>query len=220
MTSLFARVLPVALAAFVFPAASTAGGPQRFDVSASASAASSYDDNVFAAPGDGLEDMVSRLGARLGLAWSSPRFTARAHGAREAETFARHPELNTSRAFQEAGLDLAWLPVAGFEATGSASYVETNSPGELNVIGDLGLAAIALRRGRAHRFAATGALSWRLGARTKAALAYAFTQDGVLGGVSSATRVTSATLHRQAGPRDAFAFACDRRDFTALGSDS
>jgi hypothetical protein len=214
----------VALVAATFPGAAMA--QHGFDMSGSVVLTETYDDNVFAVPKDTRQDMVSRLTPRLGVAYRSPRFDARARYSRDAEAFRRNRELSTLGARQEAGLDLRWSPGGGFQADGVATYAETHSPGEFAVITGLDqvtgmdLMGLELRRALAKRFSTTGTLSQRLGARTRATVAHGFMQDEIVGGVTSATQIAAARLDRQVGPVDSLSLAYGLRRLTALGDAS
>jgi hypothetical protein len=217
------RLLATLVAATLPAGAATA--QHRFDMSASVAVTETYDDNVFAVPNDTRQDVVSRLTPRLGVAYRSPRFDVRARYAREAEAFSRNRELSTLRARQEAGLDLRWFPGGGFEAAGGATYAETHSPGEFTVITGLDLAGrdltgLELRRALANRFSTTASLSYRMGARTRAVVAHGFTQDEIVGGLTSTTHMAAARLERQVGPLDALGLAYGMRQFTALDDGS
>jgi len=210
------------LAAFVImtlhPGAATA--QHRLKMSGSVALTQSYDDNVFAVPDDRRQDAISRLTPRLGVSYRSRHFDVRARYAREAEAFSQNRELSTLRARQEGTLDVQWFPWAGFEATGGASYVETNSPGEFTVITGLDLVGLQLRRELARRFSTTGSLSRRLGARTRAVVTHGLTRDELVRGVRSANQVATARLDRLVGPVDTLSLAYGLRRFTAAGDGS
>jgi len=208
--------LAAALAVIAAPPR-TAMSQQGFDLSASVTLSESYDDNVFAVPKDRRQDVVSCLTPRLGLAYRSPRVSVLAQYARDAEAFSRNPELTTLRARQEATVDAQWSPGAGFELAGTASYAETQSPSELAVITDFEFAGLELRRSLAHRFSTTQSLSRRLGGRTTALAEHSFSEDEIVGGLASVTRVAGLRLMRQIGPVDTFDAAYAHRQFLAGG---
>jgi hypothetical protein len=213
--------LLVALVAATLPAA-PATAQHRFEMSGSVTATETYDNNVFSEPDDPRQDVVSRVTPRLGVGYRSPRFDIGVQYAREAEAFSRNRELSTLRARQDAGLDLRWSPGGGFEAVGRAYYAETHNPGEIPfLIGvdlrGVDLVGLQLRRTLAHRFSTFGSLSRRLGARTRVAVEHAFTQDEVVGVLTSVTHTAAARLDRQVGPVDALSLAYGVRQFTALG---
>ncbi len=201
-------------------AAGEAAAQHRVKVNGSVALTQSYDDNVFAVPGDGLQDAISRLSPQLGVEYRSMHFDMRARYTHDAEAFRRSPELSTLRARQQATLDGRWTPWAGFEALGGVSYVETNSPGEFTVINGLDVAGLQLRRQLARRLATTGSLARRLGARNRAVVTHDFTRDQLVGGVMSASHVATARFERQVGPSDALGLGYVVRRFTALGQGS
>jgi hypothetical protein len=188
---------------------------RRIDLSPSVVLSESYDDNVFAVPDDRRQDVTLRLSPRLGAIYRSPRLGVVARYTREAESFSRHTELSTLRARQEAIVDAQWMPGGGFEATASASYAETHTPGELAVITDIDLTGLELMRSLARRFATTQSLSRRLGARTRAVVDHGFGRDEIAGGVTSVTRVAAARLQRQVGPVDELTLTYAHRRFRA-----
>jgi len=200
--------------------AGAATAQQRFKMTGTVSLTESYDDNVFAVPENRRPDMISSLTPSLGLSYRAPRLSLRARYARGAEAFRRNFELSTLRARQDAIFDAEWSSGARWEAAGSASYVETYSPGEFAVITGLDLVSLELRRALARRVSTTASLSRRLGVRTRAVIEHGFTRDEIVGGLSSATQVAGVRLERQVGPVDTLRVAYGARRFTAAGDGS
>lgn len=202
--------LPAALVAVALPPVA-ATAEHRFEMSGSVALTETYDDNVFALPDDRRQDVISRLTPRLGATYRSPRLTLLAQYARDIEAFSRQSELNTARARQEGTVGAQWSPGAGFDAAGSASYMQTHTPGEFGVISGFEVIGLELRRSLADRFSTTGSLSQRLGARTRAVAEYGSTQDEIVGGLASTSQVAAARLERRVGPVDALSVSYDRR---------
>jgi hypothetical protein len=210
--------LPLVSAAAALALSSRAARAEhRADFGASLAVTASYDDNVFAVPDGRRRDVVSRLVPRVGAAFRSPRLALRARYARDVEDFRRHPELSTWSARQEGVLEADWSPGAGFALAGTASYAQTHTPGEFNVIEGLELTGLELRRSLARRLSTTQSLSRRLGARTRLVAEHALTRDDLAGGPSSAARLAAVRFERQVGPVDAVVVSYGRRWFSAEG---
>lgn len=203
----FARA-GLGLVALGLVTARAAAQPSRFHLSRSLSLVQVYDDNLFSTPAARRADYIWRLSPRLGVGHRSRRLTLAARYGLDAELFRRHPELNTAVASQDAALELGWAPARLLAASASASYAQAQAPGELNAV--TGLQA---GRVRARRLSASGSLSWRMGARTKATVEPSVTREEVAGGQGNDTQAVSVGIERRMGPIDRGRVSYDARRF-------
>lgn len=186
----------VFVTAGLLPAAA-ARAQSRIDFTTSLRLVQLHDDNIFSRPSSREEDLISRLSPRLGAGYRSATLSVLARCALDAELFQRHPELNTARARQEAAIDVRYLPTGRTTFTASASYSDTQNPGELNVI-----TGIEAGRAPARAFHATQSVARTLGPLTKATVAHRFAREQVSGYLANGTQVASLALERELGPTD------------------
>ena len=170
---------------------------QRFEFSASLAAVEVYDDNLFFHTEAPEPDNIWRLSPRLSLGRRSPRLTLVGRYGLDAESYRRHPSLDTPLAGQDASLEMSWVPSKRWTATTIASYAEAQSPGALNV-----LTGLELGRRRGRRLSARESLSWRIGARTKGVLEQSSTREEVAGLPRTDTQTASLRLERRLGALD------------------
>jgi hypothetical protein len=202
------QVLSVIL---LFP--TTAMAQSRFEIDASMDLLGSYDDNLFYRHSDREDDFVSRLSGRLGARYRSATLDLRAHGALDAEAYREHPELNTAAASRDAGLDLRWAPSKRLVATAGAAYAEAQTSGQLNTI-------TGLETGRfpGRRLATAASLSYRLGARTSAAVEHSYSTEQLEGQPTTDLMAGGVALKRRFGPLDEGRVGYTARRF-AVGDD-
>jgi hypothetical protein len=203
----------VALAATALLPATALAQP-RLRFTAAMEAAQRYDDNLFpfstsAAGGD----FVSRMGPRLGAAYRGRSLGVTARYARDAEVFQRHRELNSTRARQDAEIDVQWTPARRLTLAAGASYAETNMARELNLI-------TGLETGRlpAQRFSARDSVSLRLGRLTRIRAEHTFDRERTSGYPTMDSHLAGLTLERRFGPSDIASVGFSRREFATEGS--
>lgn len=170
---------------------------QRFEFGASLAAVEVYDDNLFSSPEAPEPDNIWRLSPRLSLGRRSPRLTLLGRYGLDAERFRRHPSLDTPLAGQDASFEMSWAPSKRLVASTTASYVETQAPGELSI-----LTGLELGRVRARRLSAEQSFSWQMGARTKGVIEQTFMREEVAGFPRMDTQVASLRLERRFGALD------------------
>lgn len=169
----------------------------RFEFGASLAAVEVYDDNLFASAEAREPDNIWRLSPRLSLGRRSPRLTLLGRYGLDAERFRRHPSLDTPLAGQDASLEMSWAPSKRLVASTTASYVEAQSPGTLNV-----LTGLELGRRRGRRLSARQLLSWQMGARTKGVIEDSFMREEVAGFPRMDTQTATLRLERKLGALD------------------
>ena len=94
-----------------------------------------YDDNLFAAPVSGnlQSDFVTRFGPIVEGGYSSPALSLLAHYGFDAERYIERVELDKNLARQEGRLDLNYRPGPRVALQLDGSYLDTQTPRELNV---------------------------------------------------------------------------------------
>ena len=169
------------------------------------------DDNLFSTPGEGIEDRISRLTPQVDAGYRTARLSLAGRYALDAERYAEHPELDTSRARQHAGLDLSARPSPRLGLALHGDYVTTLTPG-----GDLNLATgLAAGRVRARRLEMRPSIDWRSGPASGGSVTWTRTTDDVAGGESTETRSGAIELERRTSPRNtaSLRLATTRYDF-------
>ncbi|HEY2946031.1 MAG TPA: hypothetical protein VGN09_26605 [Vicinamibacteria bacterium] len=190
-----ARAALVLLSVILFTDASAA--QQRFEFGASVTAAELYDDNLFFSPEAPEPDSFWRLSPRLSLGRRSPHLTLRGRYGFDAESYRRHPALDTALAGQDASLELAWTPSPRLAASTTASYAEAQSPGMLNL-----LSGLEVGRHRGRRLSARQSLTWQAGTRTQAILEGDFMREALEGFPRTDTEAVVVRLERRLGGLD------------------
>lgn len=160
-----------------------------------------YEDNLFAAPLSQRPeaDLISRFGSALEAGYRSSPFELGGRYAIDAERSRKHAELNRAIARQDAAIELRYLPIRRLALDASASYVDTQTPLELNLESQL-----ALGRVRAKRVTAISATTYEWDRVTRLTVDYELVvQDA---GQALATTVHSPRvgLERHQGARTAY----------------
>lgn len=171
-------------------------GQSRFEFNPSLGVAQLYDDNLFSVADAMQRDRILRVSPRLSTGWRAANWHVLARYALDAERFHHHPELDSARARQEAVIDVSYVPTARVRLRAVASYGDTKTPGELNLI-----TGLELGRAPASRVYTNQSVSVDLGVVTNATLDHVFTHDRVLDLLSDA-QTSSLTLERRFGPSD------------------
>ena len=169
------------------------------------------DDNLFSAPADSREgDFISRLTPEVEGGLRSPRFSLAGRYTLDAERFAEHQELDTSRARELASVDLQSDLARSLKLSLHGDYLSTLTPGELNLT--TGLSAGRLR---ATRVSAGPTVDWRIGPRTDATASCTLTRDDMVSGIAAATQIATLGLQRQLSSRDtgSLVYTLGRYDF-------
>ncbi len=156
-----------------------------------------YDDNLFSSPARREMDFITRLGPGIEAGHLSTPVTLLGRYAFDAELFARHPELNETRANQRAALEFRYRPVRRLTLTVNGTYVNTHTPGELNVE-----TALAVGRLRARRLAVDSSVAYHVDRFTTGTIGYAFTKDMLAEGVGNRTHAVTLGVDRRITSRD------------------
>ena len=186
-------------AALLAPIAASAQGEGYSRLSVSAS--QMFDGNLFATPASGQPhaDLISRFGPTLEAGYLSVPLEMAARYDIQAERYLDHPDLNDNVAHQNVLLSFRYLPSTRFRANVDAGYVRTQTPGELNLVSQLGVG-----RRPAERVVMTAAATYNWTDVTKLTATHAFGRDALVGGVVSATHDSRVAMQRRSGPRSTY----------------
>jgi len=203
----------VALVVALLPATAMAQSGLR--VTAALEFAQTYDDNLFPSPTALVRqsDFIYRIGPRLGLVYAGRTLNVRARYGRDAEAFGWRHELDSTRARQDAGLDVGWSPFRALKLDAGALYEDTTMARDLNVV-----TALETARLPAQRSSARASASLRLGGLTQLRAEEAFERQRTSGFAAVDTRIASIVLERTFGPLDNATMNFSRREFSAEGS--
>jgi hypothetical protein len=186
-------------AALLAPIAASAQGESYSRISFSASQL--FDGNLFATPASGQPraDLISRFGPTLEAGYLSVPLEIAARYDIQAERYLEHPDLNDNVAHQNALLSLRYLPSPRFRANVDAAYVRTQTPGELNLVSQLGVG-----RRPAERVALSAAASYHWTDITTLGATHTFGRDALIGGLISAMHESRVAMQRRSGPRSTY----------------
>jgi hypothetical protein len=176
-------VCVVGLAVAIMPAASWAQG--RTFGKLALSIGQGYDDNLFSstASGNPQSDFVTRFGPLVEGGYSSPALSLLAHYQLDAERYVEHKELDNNRARQEGLVDLRYRPTPRTAVELDGSYLDTQTPRELNEA-----TLISAGRARARRVRGHSGLVYDVNAVMKVTADYTFARDLIAGGLTTTTQ--------------------------------
>jgi len=155
------------------------------------------DDNLFFSPGSRQHDTITRFTPEIVAGLRSERLSLASRLGVDAERFAEHPELDTTRARQFASIDVQSRASGRLTLSLRGDYLSTLSPGELNVT-----TGFAEGRLRATRRSVAPAADWRFGPHTVGTVSMGLTLDDLAGGVSAETRSAALGLEHRMSQRD------------------
>lgn len=190
-----------ALVAVVLVAPTSAAAQVETYSTLSVSAAEMYDGNLFATPESARPraDLISRFGPALEAGFLSHPLELVARYEIQAERYLNHADLNDNVAHQDALLTVRYLPTRRFRMSIDTSYVRTHTPGELNLLSQLGVG-----RRLAERSVVTAAAAYNWTDVVKVSLTHAFGRDALAGGVASATHDSRVGIERRTGPQSTY----------------
>ena len=154
-----------------------------------------WDDNVFYRP-TGESDLTTRISPRLDASYDDGRLAWSGRYQLDADRFERHPQLTTAHARQDAGVDLAYSATRRLSFGGTASFVESQTPLDLNLE-----AAPVPGRVRARRYSVQPSATYQLTTRTDAKVRYTAASDALADGVGVRTREATMTVTQHHSPR-------------------
>ena len=164
----------------------------------SASISQVFDGNVFATS-EPQADVISRAGPLFEIGFRALPIDLTGQYEIQAEHYVNNPQLNAMASHHDARLALRYAPRPRFDVTIDSSYLETQSPAELNVASGL-----TAGRARARRIGGTAVVHYQLRPLTAIASEYAVARDSIAGGVSSMTQSWRGGFEQRVGPRDVY----------------
>jgi hypothetical protein len=188
-------MMPAVRAVAIAAATAAPAHAQGVSLDPSVHIAQVFDDNVFNTPA-AEPDVIVRAGARLDARSVGERRTIVSHYAIDGDRFARHPELTSAHARQDAGIDAQYSATRRMSLAVAAAYADTQTPAELNVD-----SAVAPGRARAERISVHPSATYQLAARSSATTSYTVAHDR-MNGVDLTTQTATASFDRQATARD------------------
>jgi hypothetical protein len=170
-------------------------------VTPSVSLAGIYDSNPFLSRTQREGDFIVRLSPGVEAGHRSERLTFQGSYVQDAEVYARHPELESSRARQYAAAGVQYEATRQSTMAANATYTETLRPGELSP-----QTGLEFGRKRGARVSFAPSLNHRFDPVATGAAAYAFTRDKLEGGVDTDTHTVTLGYDRKVAQRDKATF--------------
>lgn len=177
------RAVVALLAVTMIPAGALAQGRPYGRLSLSVG--QGYDDNLFSAPSSGTpqSDFITRFGPVLEGGYMSPALSFLAQYGFDAERYADTKELNKTLARQEGLVNLKYRLRPRTELAIDSSYLDTQSPRELNTA-----TLISAGRAQAQRVRGHAGFSYDANAAMKVGADYDAAHDAIEGGRSTNTQ--------------------------------
>ena len=171
-------------------------------------AAYGYDGNILsstAGPGE-VSDMFTRVGPIVegGYAWDLMRIGGRY--SFDADRYRQYGALNRLFAQEDAGAEIRLVATPRFRISGDASYLTTETPGDLNLD-----TLLLTGRRPASRLTAMSSLFYDLSPRLLLTAGYNFTRDDILGGVGSDSEVSRIAIDRRTNARNTLGLSYELR---------
>lgn len=155
-----------------------------------------YDDNLFFSSSVPQRDFIFRTSPAISAGYRSERTDARARYAFDAENYARHPDLDSSRAREHAALGVRQEATRLLALAADAAYIKTQVPGELSAA-----TGLELGRVRAERITFSPSLVYQVDRLTTGTASYGFTRDSLAGGIGSDVHTVVLDFGRRASRR-------------------
>jgi hypothetical protein len=187
-----------------------------FYVIPSLSIAEVYDDNIFSTPSGRVreQDIITRISPGIQAGYRSVPLTLLGRYSFDAEIFPDHSDLTDAQARQRAGIEFRYLPTRLLTLAFTGEYVETQTPGELNLV-----TGIEGGRVRAQSYTVQPSVAYQFNPLTKGAGSYQF-ETIESGGVTSDVHTTTLGLDRRLTPRDTGSLGYIFRHFSFDSNDT
>jgi hypothetical protein len=166
----------------------------------------SFDDNLFLS-GRPQADFVTRASVGVQAGYRSAPFAIDAIGSQAGDRFDRHTSLNTQRARTHAQVTLRWSPDRRLSLNGTAVYLETQTPTELNE-----LSGLAVGRLPGKRVAVLPWVEYRLSEFSSVMASFSLSNDTLDGRIAD-THAGALSFDRRISRRDALHLRYERRFF-------
>lgn len=200
----------------LFAAEPPAAVPAGFYVIPSFSFSELYNDNILLTPNDRKGDFITRLSPGITAGYESAPLTLLGGYTFDGEIFAHNSALNDAMARQKADFDFRYLPTRLLTLALKGEYLETQTPGELNV-----RTGIPSGRRRADRFLLDPSVAYRFDPLTTGTTGYTFTKDRLSGGgITTDTHVGRLGVERRFTRQDLGSLEYTYRQFIFGGDDT
>jgi hypothetical protein len=160
-----------------------------------------YEHNLFSSPASGnpQSDFVTRFGPFFEGGYTSPTTSLLAHYGVEAERYIEHTELDNNRARQDALVALRYRATPRMAVEIDGSYLDTQTPRELNEA-----TLISAGRARAQRIRGHSGLAYDVNAVMTVTTDYTFARDLIAGGMGTMTQTPRVGLSFHPAARTTF----------------
>jgi hypothetical protein len=203
MTVVYRKVVACSLAAMFVVVYDTAFSRaqevrvSRHRVSPLFSTTEVYDSNLFSVPVAPQGDFITRVSPGVDGEYSSPRFSLSGRYVLDLERFATHPELTTADGRQQAALALRANRSRRLAFALDAAFARTRMPGELSAVTGLTLARAPAEHVEMHP-----AIVRQVNPLTEATIDYTFTDERLVGGVTTHAHRAGIGIDRHVSRRD------------------
>jgi hypothetical protein len=174
-----------------------------------------YDDNLFFSPAQPQDDRILRLSPVIETGYRSDPLTLSGRYTRDAERYARHTELDSNQTRELASLDFRYLPTRLLTLAADASYIKTQTPGELNLESGVERARIG-----AERVSVSPAAAYRFDRLTVGTMTYTIARDRLTGGITTDTHTLASGVDRRLTRQDVVNVGYTWRRFIFDGEES
>jgi hypothetical protein len=161
------------------------------------SATQVYDSNLFSTSVAPQGDFITRVSPGIESEYRSPRFSLLGHYVLDLERFAAHPELTSADGRQQASIDLRTSRSRRLAFAVDGSFARTRTPGELSAGTGLTLARATAERVEVHP-----AIVRQVDPITEATLDYTWTDERLVGGLSTRAHRPAIRIDRHVSRRD------------------
>jgi hypothetical protein len=158
-----------------------------------------HDDNLFFSP-EPARDLILRVRPALDLRFESPRWSAGGTYGFDSERFADHSRLTNARARQRGSLSVRYRFDPRLTVALDGSYMDTDTPGELNL-----LTGLAASRIRLQQFNFGPSVRYRVSPRMSAHASFSSTTQKLAGGAGMSSKFQTLGIEQKITPRDSFA---------------
>jgi hypothetical protein len=158
-------------------------------------------------------DFITRVSLGVETGYRSTPFTLDVLASRAGDSFARHPEFNTTDARTLGQISLAYLPSRSLIFAATSCYLETRTPSELNI-----LSGLSVGRSLARRVSVAPSVELRLGHFSTAVGLFTLADD-TLDGRYAGTRTGGVGFDRRVTGRDTLSLRYEHRWFSFTGGE-
>ena len=156
-----------------------------------------YDSNLFSTSVAPEGDFITRVSPGIESEYRSARFSLLGHYVVDLERFAAHPELTSADGRQQASIDLHTSRSRRLAFAVDAAFARTRTPGELSAGTGLTLARATAERVEVHP-----AIVRQVDPITEATLDYTWTDERLVGGISTRAHRPAIRIDRHVSRRD------------------